>query len=244
MKLYLHGYSSFLSDGTQDIKNILKNKYKVETRRQDAFIHLALYGAELLKEQTQIKEDDELYITSGIGDIDVIHKTNTYMYKENKPLQLFDFINLLGNTSSYYVAKTLGLKGKNIFQISDYFTYYHTLMSAYASICNNQNDVIIGSIDLISTPKNVIKRVLGIDESIEVLSSVNFQKFSLQKQGAIASIEFGINGIEESVDCKDGIFYFETKMSYMLNQMIQKKSNSILSERIGDRVNFLKVKIL
>ncbi len=244
MKLYVHGYSSFLSEETKDIKKILKNKYKVETRRQDAFIHLALYGAELLKEQIQIKEEDELYITSGVGDIDVIYKTNTCIYKENKPLQLFDFINFLGNTTSYYVAKSLGLKSKNIFQISDNFTYYYTLMSAYASICNNKNDVIIGSVDLVSTPPNVIKRVLGVDESTKVVSSVNFQKFSLQKQGAIASVEFNINDVDESVNCKDGAFYFETKMSYMLNQAIQKGSNSILSEKNGDQIKFLKVEMI
>ncbi len=244
MKLYIHGYSSFLSDGTQDIKKILKDKYKVETRRQDAFIHLALYGAELLKEQTQISKEDELYITSGVGDIDVIHKTNTYMYKQNQPLQLFDFINLLGNTTNYYVAKSLGIKGKSIFQISDNFTYYYTLMSAYASIYNSRNDVIIGSVDLVSAPQNIIKRIWGVDESIKVQSSVNFQKFSLKKEGAIASVEFGSSNTDKSVDCKNGAIYFETKMSYMLNQTVKERSDRILHEKNGDNIKSLKVEMI
>lgn len=244
MKLYLHGYSSFVWDKHEDIKKILKAKYGVETRRQSDFIHLAMYGAQLLKEQISIKQNDELYITSGAGDVEIVQKTNTYMYKQNEPLQLFDFINLLGNTTSYYVAKSLGLKGKNIFQISDYFTYYHTLMSAYASIKESQNDVIVGSVDLASNPQNVIQRVLGVKESVFVQSSVNFQKFSLQKEGAIACITLGANGFDTYIDCKDEALYFETQMSFVLNQMVEKKRSGFLCEKKGKQKKFLKVEIL
>ena len=79
MKLYIKEFSSFLDDG-KDIKKELKQKYKLDTRRQDKFIHLSVYGAQLLKEKIEINSDDELYITSGIGDVDIVQKTNTYMY--------------------------------------------------------------------------------------------------------------------------------------------------------------------
>ena len=54
-------------------------------------------------------------MTSGVGNADIVQKTNTYMYKENQPLKLFDFINLLGNTTSYYVAKITWYEGKKYF---------------------------------------------------------------------------------------------------------------------------------
>ena len=113
MKLYIKNYSSYTSDEENiEIKKVLKQKYKLDTRRQDSFIHLAVYGGQLLKEKTDISVDDELYLTSGVGNIDIIQKTNTYIYEENQPLKLFDFINLLGNTTSYHVASSLGVKGK------------------------------------------------------------------------------------------------------------------------------------
>ena len=227
MKLYLKAYSSFVDDGTVDIKKELKQKYALETRRQDKFIHLAVYGAQLLKEKVEIKSDDELYITSGVGDVDIVQKTNTYMYKENQPLKLFDFINLLGNTTSYYVAKSLGLKGKNIFQISDNCTFKNTLISAYASAMSSKKDVIIGSVDLVSEPSEVIKRVLGVKQSSKVLSSVNFQKFSLDLKDAIAEIEFEL-GCEST--CREKPF--ETYESYLLNRAVEDKTRVIKIERL------------
>ncbi len=217
MKLYLKAYSSFIDDGSVEIKKELKRKYKLETRRQDKFIHLAVYGAQLLKEKIEINSDDELYITSGVGDVDIVQKTNTYMYKENQPLKLFDFINLLGNTTSYYVAKSLGIKGKSIFQISDNHTFKNTLISAYSSAMSSKKDVIIGSVDLVSEPDEVIKRVLGVKKSLKVLTSVNFQKFSLDSKDAIAEVKFELNNTST---CRDVKKPFETYESFLLNSAI------------------------
>jgi hypothetical protein len=227
MKLYLKAYSSFVDNGEVDIKKELKQKYKLETRRQDKFIHLAVYGAQLLKQKIEIRNDDELYITSGIGDVDIVQKTNTYMYKDNQPLKLFDFINLLGNTTSYYVAKSLSLRGKNIFQISDNDTFKNTLISAYSSALNSKKDVIIGSVDLVSEPSEVIKRVLGVKKSIKVLSSVNFQKFSLDSKDAIAEVEFELDNKSTYKDKP-----FETYDSYLLNCAVEDKKRVIKIESL------------
>lgn len=113
MKLYIKAYSSYEDDVKEfDLKKELKQKYKLDTRRQDTFIHMAVYGAQKLKELTDIDVDDELYITSGLGNIDVLQKTNNYVHHLNEFIKPFDFINMLGNTTSYYVASSLGIKGK------------------------------------------------------------------------------------------------------------------------------------
>jgi len=241
MKLCIKEYSSFVVNDDVDIKKELKQKYKIDTRRQDKFIHLALYGGQLLKEKIEIKEDDELYVTSGVGNADIVQKTNTYMYKENQPLKLFDFINLLGNTTSYYVAKSLGMKGKNIFQISDNFTYVNTLISAYVSLLNSKKDAIICSIDLISEPSAIIKRVMGVKEDCKVFSCVNYQKLSLQSDGAIAEIEFGL---DEEVTKKAEEKPFETYASYMVNQALKEKKDFLHVEVFGSKKRTIKMKSL
>lgn len=255
MKLYVQNYSSFIQDDT-NIKQELKKKYGVDTRRQDSFIHLALYGAQLLKEKINIDESDELYITSGIGNENIVQKTNTYMHEENQPLKLFDFINLLGNTTSYYVAQSLGIKGKNIFQISEHFTYINTLISAYASIKYSAKNVIIGTVDLVSNPSRIMKRVMGVDESIELISSVNYQKLSLKKNNAIASIEFDIKSysheeIEELLPTSEFIsrknsdeVFCETIISNKINENIQQKRDVTLIESFEDKYKIIKIKIL
>ena len=241
MKLYLKECISFIDDGSIDIKKELKQKYKIDTRRQDKFIHLALYGGQLLKEKCKIKEEDELYVTSGIGNADIVQKTNTYMYKENQPLKLFDFINLLGNTTSYYVAKSLGMKGKNIFQISDSFTYINTLLSAYSSILNSKKDVIICTIDLQSEPREIIKRVMGIDENVELNSCVSYQKLSLNSDDAIAQIEFNL---DEEVTCKQIIKPFETYTSYLINKTVKEKKDLLHVEIFENKKRTIKIKSL
>lgn len=266
MKMYVKNYSSYRSDREAiDIKKVLKQKYKLDTRRQDDFIHLALYGAQLLKEKTAINADDELYVTSGYGDVDVVQRTNTYVNKEKQAVKLFDFINLLGNTTSYYIAKSLNISGKNIFQISDHFTYINSLISLYASIKNSQKDAILCAIDLASTPTEVSKRVLGVDEDIEIVSSVNYQKFSLDVKDAVAEVEFDIktynldeiNSIlkEErgtvltSIRCTELQKFkepklFETIASYALNDSMKKNEDMVYIDCFKEKYKILKLKSL
>ncbi|MEN8302467.1 MAG: hypothetical protein ABFQ64_00180 [Campylobacterota bacterium] len=249
MKLYIKACSSYKGDIKEfNVKKELKQKYKLDTRRQDTFIHLAVYGAQKLKENTDISRDDELYVTSGVGNIDVLQKTNNYVHRLNEFIKPFDFINMLGNTTSYYVASSLGVKGKNTFQISDNFTYINTLISIFASLNVSNKDAILGSIDLATQPDEVIKRVLGLDEATEVTSSVNYQKFSLSEDDSIASVEFdtkiySLSEIKELIEKSSSkVFssmrceeletqkeggYFETMASFAVNRGIETKEDLI-----------------
>ncbi|MCK9492015.1 MAG: hypothetical protein M0Q24_07985 [Sulfurimonas sp.] len=263
MKLYVKAVSSYRGhlDGSE-IKKELKTKYKLDTRRQDTFIHLAIYGAQLLKDKVEISSSDELYITSGVGNIDVLQKTNKYVYEEKEFIKPFDFINMLGNTTSYYVANSLGLKDKNTFQISNNFTFINTLISVFASLNLSQNEAIIGSVDLCTNPNEVIKRVLGLDEDAEVTSSVNYQKLSLSSSGAIAEVEFdtkiySLQEVQELIKnsdlkvmtsprCKglDSLKdseYFETMPSYYLNKTIQEKEKMLYIDCFEDSYKIIKI---
>lgn len=263
MKLYVKAYSSYKGDTRGfDVKKELKQKYKLDTRRQDTFIHLAVYGAQTLKEKTAINFDDELYVTSGLGNIDVLQKTNNYVGKEGNFIKPFDFINMLGNTTSYYVASSLGLKGKNTFQISDNFTYINTLISVFASLNISKKDAILGSIDLATLPEEIIKRVLGVDKETKVTSSVNYQKLSLNEDGAIGIIEFDSNGyslkeikeiikdtdltVVSSMRCNDldtekYAEYFETAASYAVCQAIELKSDTLYVDYYDNKYKILKL---
>ena len=264
MKLYIKNFSSYRDDtDTIDFKKALKQKYRLDTRRQDRFMHLAVYGAQLLKDKTDIESDDELYVTSGVGNVDIVQKTNTYMYKENEPLKLFDFINLLGNTTSYYVAKSLGIKGKNIFQISDNFTYIHTLVSIYASLKNSGKNAIICTIDLQSNPDEIVKRVLGVDEDTKVISSVNYQKLSLKSEGCVAALEFDLHSytidevekivrqsnlkVVSSKRCAELRYlkdekFFETVGSCEINKAVKNAEDILYIECFEKRYKIIKLK--
>jgi len=263
MKLYVKAVSSFTSDlKSFDVKKELKSKYKLDTRRQDTFIHLAVYGAQMLKETTSINIDDELYITSGVGNIDVLQKTNLYVFEEEEFIKPFDFINMLGNTTSYYVASSLGVKSKNTFQVSDNFTFIKSLISIYASLKVSSKEAILGSVDLATNPQEVIQRVLGVDENTNILSSVNYQKLSLNDNNAVASIEFDsktysqdeIKQLQKSLDTKIIIsrrcenmnfskenYFFETIASSIVNSAIVNMEDIVCIECFEDTYKVLKI---
>jgi len=266
MKLYVKAVSSYKGNLQDfDVKKELKSKYKVDARRQDTFIHLAVYGAQLLKERVEVNVNDELYITSGVGNIDILQKTHLYVFEEKNFIKPFDFINMLGNTTSYYVASSLGVKSKNTFQISDNFTFINSLISVYASLSISQKDAILGSVDLSTQPQEIIQRVLDVSEEINILSSVNYQKFSLDSSDAIASIEFesksySLKEIQDllktlntevviSPRCKElnteiENEFFETSASFFVNKSIQNRENLTYIECYEDIYRVLKVNTL
>ena len=257
MKLYVKGCSSYKGDLEDlDPKKELKQTYKRDTRRQDKFIHLALYGALRLKDECLINSDDELYITSGVGNMEVLQKSYAYVFEQKEILRPFDFINMLGNTTSYYVASALGVKSKNIFQISNNFTFINTLISIYASLYISKKEAVLGSVDLATSPQSLIKRVLGVSTEIEVLSAVNYQKLSLNAENAIASIEFDtkIYSLKEVQDrvkssssnvvytSKDSE-YFETMPSYYINRAIEQKKSLLYVDSFEDKYKIILVDI-
>ena len=254
MRLYVKAISSYKGELQDvDVKKELKKTYKLDTRRQDRFIHLALWGAMKLKESCEINTDDELYVTSGVGNMDILQKSNEYVNVQQEILRPFDFINMLGNTTSYYVANALAIHGKNLFQISNSFTFIHTLIAIYASLHVSQKEAILGSVDLATEPKELIKRVLGLDKGSEVLSGVNYQKLSLKSDGALAIIEFGIevytlsqvekiakeSKIKVVFAPKDE--YFETMASYYINEAISLDEELLYIDSFEDSYKIIKL---
>ena len=266
MKLYVKATSTYRSD-LEDIviKKELKAKYKVDTRRKDDFIHAGLLGALRLGEKTEIKRDDVLYLTSGIGNLNIVKVAREYMYEREEVMKLFDFINILGNTTSFYVAQTLGIKAKALFEISDNFTYFHSLINIYATLKHSRCEAILGAIDIVSEDEEVIKRVLGVEQDVSVVSSVSYQKLSLDAEGALVEIEFDrefytleqVQDIlkEESMKvvcslrcqalkCEKPLVFFETFGVSVVEDVVQKQEDTLFIECYGEKYKILKIRSL
>ena len=266
MKLYIKNFSTYRSDEENlDIKKELKQKYKQDTRRKDAFIHLAILGAQRLNDKVSIDLNSELYITSGVGNVDVLQRVDEHVLREGQCIKPFDFINMLGNTTNYYVASSLGLKGKNIFQISDNFTFINSLISIYASANNSKKDVVFGSVDLLSEPEDFMKRVLGVEKSMDVISAVNYQYLSINKENALAELLFDtkvydLNEVKSylskidskifiskrclNLDALKDSSFFETFPSWLINDSILKSEDMIFVDCIENKYKILELKIV
>ena len=265
MKLYVKATSSYRSDKENiDIKKELKQRYKIDVRRKESFIYAGLLGALRLKEQHSINKDDELYLTSGFGNIDILAKANDYILEKHETIRLFDFINMLGNTTNFYIAKALDIQGKSIFAISDNFTYFHVLTTIYASLLKNKNKVIFGAIDLALGNPEALKRIAGIDEETEVIDSIMYQYLSLDTSDALCELEIDskfytqdeiVSIVEKETreivyskrcdkSSQDKTPYFETHASFVVNEMIEKSQDCLYIECYKDRYKVLKITTL
>jgi len=264
MKLYVKATSSYRSD-LEDIviKKELKTNYKVDTRRKDDFIHAGLLGALRLRDKIEIGQDDELYLTSGVGNFNIVSSVYEAMIRNKELMRLFDFINILGNTTSFYVASELGIKAKSLFQISDHFTYFHSLINIYASLISSQNEAVLGAIDIKSEDESVIKRLLGIEIDVSAVSSVSYQKLSCSKTDALAEIEFDtlFYSLEEiqvliekksmrvicSLRCIElkidkALVFFETFGASIVEDAINTKEDTLFIEFYQNRYKILKIR--
>ncbi len=264
MKLYVKARSSYRSDLEEiSIKKELKQKYKLDTRRKDDFIHAGILGALRLQEQSEVHSCDELYLTSGVGNCNIVQTAKESVYDNKEIMKLFDFINILGNTTSFYVAKALGITAKSLFQISDNFTYFHSLINIYASLQHSKNEAVFGAIDVVSEDISIIKRVLGVEASVSVVSSVCYQKLSLQNKDAQAELEFDtifysldevlaiIKEEDIQVICSqrcralEGVkplVFFETYGASVVNELIEKQENALFIECYNEKYKILKIR--
>jgi len=263
MELYIQAFSDYYANNENiELKKELKKSYKVDIRRKDNFIFAGMLAALRLKEKVSIAKSDELYLTSGYGNIDILAKMNNYVLEEKEPIKLFDFINILGNTTNFYIAKELGIEAKSIFQISDNFTYFNSLISIYASISTRNNDAVFGAIDIVPADQEVLKRVAGITNETPICTNVSFQKLSKNPKNALCKLEFdtqfySLESIKEIIKKEDltlrvsyrcnelngqkGTCYFETEASSIVNNAILSKEPTLFIEAYENRYKILKI---
>ncbi|HEY1992110.1 MAG TPA: hypothetical protein VGH71_06570 [Gammaproteobacteria bacterium] len=84
-------------------------------RRIDRFIGLALLGSGRCAQGRALAADCGLYLGSGLGPMAGNIACQEQLIRDRELPMPFDFINTLGNSAGYYVAKNLALSGQNLF---------------------------------------------------------------------------------------------------------------------------------
>jgi hypothetical protein len=106
-----------LADGAPlpSLEAELKQVCREYFRRVDRFIELALLGSGRCAAGRTLHPDCGLYLGSGLGPMTGIIATQQQLIRDRELPKPFNFINTLGNSAGYYVAKNLGLRGQNLF---------------------------------------------------------------------------------------------------------------------------------
>lgn len=93
----------------------LRDLCRENFRRIDRFIQLALLGSARCVAGRQLQADCGIYLGSGLGPIGNNVVTQQQLIRDREIPKPFNFINTLGSSAGFYVARNLGLSGQNFF---------------------------------------------------------------------------------------------------------------------------------
>lgn len=93
----------------------LKEACREHFRRIDRFIQLALLGSARCVGRRALAPDCGIYLGSGFGPIASNVATQEQMLRDGEIPMPFSFVNTLGISAGFHVAKNLGLTGQNLF---------------------------------------------------------------------------------------------------------------------------------
>ena len=110
-------YLQPLPDGAalSSLEAALKDLCREPFRRIDRFIQLALLGSARCVAGQTLRPDAGIYLGSGLGPIGNNVVTQEQLIRDAEIPKPFNFINTLGSSAGFYIAKNLGLRGQNFF---------------------------------------------------------------------------------------------------------------------------------
>ncbi len=151
--------STELPDLREELKTLCSQRY----RRIDRFIQLCLLGAGRCQKQfrqaypgagvqsesqTKIPGDTALYLASGLAAMSNTVKVQEQIFQHRLPPKPAHFINTLSNSAGFYVAKDLGLSGKNLFISRANASFEASLqLAAQDFAATNNRMALIGAVD-------------------------------------------------------------------------------------------------
>lgn len=138
-------------------------------RRVDRFIELALLGSGRCTAGRTLDADCGLYLGSGLGPMTGVITTQQQLIRDRELPKPFNFINTLGNSAGYYVAKNLGLHGQNLFISRRGASLHALLCAAWTDLqAGIVRQALLGAVEEASLPLAEHRRRQGLAEGLPV----------------------------------------------------------------------------
>ncbi len=147
----------------------LKEVCREYFRRVDRFIELALLGSGRCAVGQTLHPDCGLYLGSGLGPMTGVIATQQQLIRDRELPKPFNFINTLGNSAGYYVAKNLGLRGQNLFISRRGASFQAVLGAALTDLqAGVLTQALIGVVEEATLPLDEHRRRQGLAEGTPV----------------------------------------------------------------------------
>jgi hypothetical protein len=148
-----------------DLRQVCREHF----RRVDRFIELALLGSGRCAAGKTLDADCGLYLGSGLGPMTGVIATQQQLIRDRELPKPFNFINTLGNSAGYYVARNLGLHGQNLFISRRGASLQALLSSAMLDLqAGVLRQALVGVVEEATLPLAEHRRRQGLPEGISV----------------------------------------------------------------------------
>lgn len=196
-------YFQPLSDGDTlpALDDMLAGLCREPFRRVDRFIQLALLGSARCTTGVTLQPDCGLYLGSGLGPMGSNITTQEQLIRERDIPRPFDFINTLGGSAGYYIARNLKLNAQNVFISRRGASLEAVLGAALADLALGIiTQVLVGIVEEATLPLAAHQRRQGLPAGTAVAEGSHWL---LLQTGASAAGELATQRFASSVEIAD-----------------------------------------
>jgi hypothetical protein len=149
--MYIHSAAAFTGEAGADL-SFLKEEIRRYTqenfRRVNRFILLSLLGALQCVHRQPLEAATAVYLTTEDGNLGETADVLDEIYASRSLPKPFGFINTMSNTAAFYVARNLGVQGRNITVSSQHLSFERGLELLKADFaCGVERSALIGGVD-------------------------------------------------------------------------------------------------
>jgi hypothetical protein len=190
--MYILNTAAYYLEVESDVQNLkqeVKDSCGKHVRRVDRFIQLALIGSHRCALEFDLPKNTGLYLSSGDGPKTNIHNSLEQIYQHQQPLMPLNFINMVSNSASYYIAHSLGIQGANIFNSDDHFSIQNSLLLAELDLSTGTTDcALAGTIDEAAAPFDIQRKLLDADSDAPIGEGSYWLLLSKKPENAIGKL--------------------------------------------------------
>jgi hypothetical protein len=157
-------YVASVSDEPPPLKSLATESTGVVVRRVGRFVQLALVGAGRCVDGRALPPDTATYVTSVRGDLEVTLEGLADVCERGRSPAPFTFINTVGHSACFHVAKCFGVRGRSQFVTSRYGAFEAVLRLAALDVTDDGvTTALVGSIDAATAPLSAHRRRIEVD---------------------------------------------------------------------------------
>ena len=151
------------------LKALARETTGVHVRRVGRFVQLALIGAGRCVSGATLSAETATYFTSARGDLETTLAVLAQMCEQHRPPAPFDFINTVGNSACFHVAKCFGLSGRSQFVTSRFAPLETALRLAALDLAQGTvKAALVGSADMCTAPLAAHRARIGVGSDTPV----------------------------------------------------------------------------